>query len=92
MVDLPTPPLEERRSAEVSLSNEVQRRINLIWEVTQAAIALIVVITTMIAAVLSTIKNVQVPSIVSVAFGTVVGFYFGRTEQRTNFALKPKGD
>jgi len=58
-----------------------QRRINLIWEYTQAVIALMVVASTMGAGVYMALTHSadQLPTIMSVAFGTVVGFYFSRT-------------
>jgi len=58
-----------------------QRRVNLIWEYTQAIIALVVVIATMGSGVYMSYTHSmdQLPTIMSVAFGTVVGFYFSRT-------------
>jgi hypothetical protein len=66
------------------LTTAGQRRINLIWEYTQALIAIIVVITTMVVSALTAYYqnqnvNAQVPNLIAVAFGTVVGFYFSRT-------------
>lgn len=60
------------------LTTAGQRKVNLIWEYTQAFIAIVVVLATMTKAV--TIQTgEQIPTILSVAFGTVVGFYFSRT-------------
>lgn len=66
-----------------------QRRVNLIWEYTQAIIALVVCLFTMIAALIIVIavvyydkKDVQIPTIFAVAFGTVIGFYFSRTNHQ----------
>ena len=56
-----------------------QRRINLMWERTQSAIALIVVLVTMTAGLYWMVENLQIPTLMAVAFGTVVGFYFSRT-------------
>ena len=74
---------------EENLTTAGQRRINLVWEYTQAAIALMVAFATMVCGIYSMIRPVaaistvavpvQVPTIISVAFGTVVGFYFSRT-------------
>lgn len=63
------------------LTTAGQRKINLIWEYTQAIIALLVVISTMICGIYAMIHPTieQIPTIISVAFGTVVGFYFSRT-------------
>lgn len=64
-------------------TTEGQRRINLLWEWTQAIIAIAVVMTTMASGVYSIIhQNAQVPTIISVAFGTVIGFYFARTNHQ----------
>lgn len=62
-----------------------QRRVNMIWEHTQMAIALIVVVSTMVGGVYMTLRGLpesHMPTILSVAFGTVVGFYFGRTNHQ----------
>lgn len=58
-----------------------QRRVNLIWEYTQALIAIVVVVTTMGAGFVTVWNHSMdsVPNVICVAFGTVVGFYFGRT-------------
>jgi hypothetical protein len=67
---------------QTGLVREGQRRINLIWEYTQAIIALCVVIVTLFVAAWMVIKGragEQIPTIFAVAFGTIVGFYFART-------------
>lgn len=56
-----------------------QRKVNLIWEYTQSGIAITVVFFTMIAGVYAMIYSKDIPSIISVAFGMVTGFYFSRT-------------
>ncbi len=68
---LPTTTAEEDRHS------YGQRRINLVWEVTQAAIALLVTGANVYAA-LNTIES----SALSNAFFLVVGFYFGRTNHQ----------
>lgn len=78
------PPLDPTTTAQEDLTTAGQRRINLIWEYTQAMIALIVVATTMsVSALTAYYQNRgmegQVPNLIAVAFGTVVGFYFSRT-------------
>jgi hypothetical protein len=73
-------PLPSVTTAQQNLTFEGQRRVNLIWEHTQSVIALIVVTCAMAAGVYQAFKNPeQIPTILSVAFGTVVGFYFNRT-------------
>jgi len=61
------------------LTTAGQRRINLIWEYTQAFIAVMVVISTMICGAIAMAKDMPIPTIISVAFGMVTGFYFSRT-------------
>lgn len=75
------PSLPPKTTSQQDLTTAGQRRINLIWEYTQAIIALIVVITTMVAGILGVIAPGpdHIPTIISMAFGTVVGFYFSRT-------------
>lgn len=55
------------------------RKVNLIWEYTQSFIAISVVLFTMIAGVYAMVYGKDIPSIISVAFGMVTGFYFSRT-------------
>jgi len=60
-----------------------QRRVNLIWEYTQAFVAISVVAATMGAGIYSMVNDIaQIPTIISVAFGTIVGFYFSRTNHQ----------
>ena len=73
--------------AESVLRTAGQRRINVIWEGTQAVIALAVTGSTLyVAGVLAVKDNGQTAAflLLSNAFFLVVGFYFGRTNhQRT---------
>lgn len=66
------------------LTTSGQRRVNLIWEYTQAFIAIIVVLANMIAAVFNVFKNrnIDVPMILSSALFLVIGFYFSRTNHQ----------
>jgi len=58
-----------------------QRKINLIWEWTQAIISILVVLSNMIVAVYDGLyqNGVAFPTILSSALFLVVGFYFSRT-------------
>lgn len=71
-----------------------QRRINLIWEVTQSAIALVVVLAAMIVGAyqgfLSIVNRPEYPVILSTTLGVVVGFYFGRTNHTATGGIGPK--
>ena len=70
-----------------------QRKINLIWEYTQAAIALIVTVANMVVAVYSAMKpNVPFPVILSSSFFLIVGFYFSRTNHAAIGGIGPKPD
>lgn len=61
-----------------------QRRINLIWEFTQAIIAITVVLVNMIAALFNVFQNkeVDVPMILSSSLFLIIGFYFSRTNHQ----------
>lgn len=93
-VPSPEPSLAPRTTAQEDLTTAGQRKINLIWEYTQAAIALVVVMSTMGAGLYATFHpnsiNTQVPTIMSVAFGTVVGFYFSRSNHAAIGGIGPK--
>jgi hypothetical protein len=73
------PSLPAKTTFQEDLTTAGQRRINLIWEYTQAIIALTVVVTTMVGSIYGMVKSLPMPTIIAVAFGTVVGFYFSRT-------------
>jgi hypothetical protein len=73
------PAMSPTTTVQQDLTTAGQRQINLIWERTQSAIALGVVLFTMIAGAIGMIKDMQIPTIISVAFGMVTGFYFSRT-------------
>jgi hypothetical protein len=78
--------LANARVDENALHSASQRKVNLIWEYTQMSVALSVVVTTMIVGAYTGIAiatDKPIPTILSVAFGTVVGFYFGRTNHQT---------
>ena len=75
------PPIPARTTTQQDLTTAGQRKVNLIWEYTQAFIAIVVVMATMSSGLYQTMHpgEPQLPTIMSVAFGTVVGFYFSRT-------------
>ncbi len=73
-------PLTPTTTSEQNLRTAGQRKINLIWEYSQAAIALSVVAATIIYAFsLLFLVNPPANSILTSAFFLVIGFYFGRT-------------
>ncbi len=87
------PSIPAKTTFQEDLTFAGQRRVNLIWEYTQAIIALLVVLATMLCGAYSMFKPTttlgigpnatqiptQIPTIIGVAFGMVTGFYFSRT-------------
>ena len=73
------PSMPPTTTTQEDLTTAGQRRINLIWEYTQAIIAILVVLATIICGAVGMVKETEVPTIISVAFGMVTGFYFSRT-------------
>lgn len=59
-----------------------QRLVNMTWEVTQSYIAVVVVSVTMVKAY-TLLQGQDIPTIMAVAFGTIVGFYFARTNHQS---------
>ena len=77
----PEQPIAPKTTTQEDLTTAGQRRINLIWEYTQAVIAIIVVAATMVSGcyVVFAHSTDQIPNIIAAAFGIVVGSYFQRT-------------
>lgn len=67
--------LPPQTTAQEDITFAGQRKVNLIWEVTQAAIALMIVLTIVLVAVLQR----EIPDILSNCGFLVLGFYFSRT-------------
>lgn len=59
-----------------------QRKVNLIWEYTQAFIAILTVIVSLVAALWAMSQNREVSAFLSFIAGNVVGFYFSRTNHQ----------
>jgi hypothetical protein len=81
--------IEEKKTpaqeSELSLKTGGQRRINIIWEGTQAFVAIAVTIATLFVAAslaLKDEKQVAAFLLLSNAFFLVIGFYFGRTNHQ----------
>lgn len=69
-----------------------QRRVNLIWEITQALIAIMVTATTLFVAANLALKGDVTGAaflLLSNAFFLVVGFYFGRTNHQRTGGVGP---
>ncbi len=56
-----------------------QRRVNLIWEATQSMLATVVTLTAMAACAIAVFRGERAPEMLSLSFGLIIGFYFGRT-------------
>ena len=64
------------------LTTTGQRRVNLIWEFTQSAIALIVILANMITGVIFAVSKehaAEFPPVLMNSLFLVIGFYFSRT-------------
>jgi hypothetical protein len=90
---LPPPPTPAARVAdEVDRLSLGQRRVNLIWELTQSLIAIAVTLTTLwTAASLAVAGNADTAAflLLSNAFFLVIGFYFGRTNHQRTGGVGP---
>jgi hypothetical protein len=67
-------PLAPTTTEQQDITTAGQRRINLIWEFTQAAIAIFVTL----ALIYTAVEKIEAPEIRN-AFFLIVGFYFSRT-------------
>lgn len=76
-----SPPLPATTTAQEDVNTASQRKVNLIWEITQAFIAIVVVLANMIAALFNVFQNraIDVPMMLSSALFLIIGFYFSRT-------------
>ena len=82
---MPTDTLAATTTAEQDRMTVGQRRINLIWEITQAVIAICVTMTTLyVASALAVHGGADMVTfgLLSNAFFLVIGFYFGRTNHQ----------
>jgi len=85
MTDAAAPPVAPTTTHQEDLTTAGQRYINLIWEITQAIIAVIVTLANVIVGVYDGISDVvgkvatPFPVILSSSFFLIVGFYFSRT-------------
>jgi hypothetical protein len=71
-----------------------QRRINLIWETTQAVIAVSVSLATLVVSAVLSVRGGDTTAflLMSNGFFRVIGFYFGRTNHTRVGGLSGKGD
>ena len=86
MSSLP-PNLPSVTTAQQDLTTAVQRRISLIWEYTQASIAILITLANVVVSTAMSLNKVplaEYPMVLSSSFFLIVGFYFSRTNPSTN--------
>lgn len=85
MSDIKVPESVTPAQSETAFRSSGQRRVNIIWEVTQALIALVVTCSVIYASVVITLRSdmdkMAFLFLTNVAF-TIIGFYFGRTNHQ----------
>jgi hypothetical protein len=89
----PSRPAAATTTAEQDLHSFGQRRINLIWEVTQALIAVVVTLATLYVAAQLALKGAGETAaflLLSNAFFLVIGFYFSRSNHNRINDTAPK--
>ena len=82
-------------TSQQDLTTAGQRRVNLLWEYTQAIIAIVVTVCTMAAGAYATFnKWSDTPPVLNISFGMVIGFYFSRTNHTAigGIGKKPSQD
>jgi len=88
-------PIRPTTTAQQDLTTAGQRRVNLIWEYTQAAISLMVVVANMSIAVFQGLvkEHGEFPAVLQNTLFLVVGFYFSRTNHSAigGIGSKPAG-
>lgn len=86
--------LKPTTTAQEDVTKAGQRKVNLIWEYTQAVVALAVVTTNLgVSVYLAVSASAQeYPPVLSNTLFLVVGFYFSRTNHSAIGGVGPKGD
>jgi len=72
-------PVAPKTTIQEDLTTAGQRKINLIWEYTQAFIAVCVVLAALLSAILAMLEMREISAFLSFISGNVIGFYFSRT-------------
>lgn len=77
-------PIPATTTEQQDLTTAGQRRVNLIWEFTQAFIAIVVILANMTASIFNVFmgKNAEVPILLSSSLFLIIGFYFSRTNHQ----------
>jgi hypothetical protein len=84
---------ETPKEAQIALVTQGQRKVNLIWEYTQAIIAVSVVISNLVVGVnigLWGKPGQEVPAMLTNSLFLVIGFYFSRTNHSAIGGVGPK--
>jgi hypothetical protein len=95
MIENPTQPsLPPTTTHEQDKTLAGQRKVNIIWEVTQATIAVLITLAVVIVGVYDALNQIVVPAppILSNAFFLIVGFYFSRTNHQAIGGVGPKSN
>jgi hypothetical protein len=80
-------------TAQQDITTAGQRRINLIWETTQSAVAITVILANVVAALWMVMHRVpfsDYPPILGYAMFLIVGFYFSRTNHAAIGGVGPQ--
>ena len=84
--DIPhQPSVAPTTTAQQDITTAGQRRVNLIWEYTQAAVALFVTV----AVIVSTVLRIDSVTLTN-AFFLIIGFYYSRTNHAAIGGVGPK--
>jgi len=90
------PSLPPTTTAQQDITTAGQRKVNLIWEYTQASVAVMVVGANIIVWVSASLlgKEVKIPEGLTNAMFLIVGFYFSRTNHAAigGIGKKPESD
>jgi len=90
------PSLPPTTTAQQDITTAGQRKVNLIWEYTQASVAVMVVGANIIVWVSASLlgKEVKIPGGLTNAMFLIVGFYFSRTNHAAigGIGKKPESD
>lgn len=94
ILPMPQQPLAPTTTEQEDITTAGQRRVNIIWEVTQAVIALVIVVGNVAVAVYSGFRGTaaEFPSILSNSLFLVIGFYFSRTNHQAIGGIGRKGN
>lgn len=90
-INLTLPPTT---TSEQDTNTANQRKINLIWEMTQAFIAVVVILSNMVAGLTYAVtgKTDNIPAVLSSSLFLVIGFYFSRTNHAAIGGIGRKPD